>query len=102
VLGIFVARAGCGRCGTSEALLPDFVLRRGRGTTASVGAAILPAAGVEPPDSAAEPSRSVPERAVRSGRQRFSERPSELGLRLAGLCAEWRGVTNSSPVSSQT
>lgn len=88
---IFVRRGRCGRCGTSEALMPDFLLRRRRDTTTSVGAAILPGAGVELPACAAELYRCVPERTVRSWRQRFGERAGELRQRLEALCVEWRG-----------
>ena len=88
---IFVRRGFCRRCNTSEALLPEFVLRRRRDSTCSVGAAVLERFEVEIPPDAAAFYAGVPERTVRSWRQRFSERASELWQVLTALTLEWGG-----------
>lgn len=88
---IFVRRASCRRCSRSDALLPDFVLRRRRDSTCSVGAAVLERFDVEVPAAAAALYAGVPERTVRSWRQRFRERSSELSAVLRGLEIEWGG-----------
>ena len=90
---IFVRRARCGSCGTGEALLPDFLLRRRRDTTASVGAAVLPRLGAKVPQGAEGLYAGVPERTVRSFRQRFAERADDLALRFDALSVEWGGST---------
>lgn len=38
---IYIRQVRCGRCGTGEALLPDFTQRRRLDSTAAVGAAVL-------------------------------------------------------------
>ncbi|MHB8341544.1 MAG: DUF6431 domain-containing protein [Mycobacteriales bacterium] len=86
---VFVRRAYCRRCDISEALLPDFVLYRRRDSTSAVGAAVLAPVGVELPDQAAGLYRGVPERTVRSWRQRFALRADELWLRFEALAARW-------------
>ncbi len=69
---VFVRRARCGGCGVGESLLPDFVLARRRDSTVAVGAAVLGPAGVGLPEGSASLYEGVPERTVRSWRQRFS------------------------------
>lgn len=91
VYRVMVRRARCGRCGAGEALLPDFVVRRRRDSTASVGAAVLPAAGVELPELASRLYTGVPERTVRSWRHRFAERAGELWGRLEAITVTWGG-----------
>jgi hypothetical protein len=89
---IFVRRARCPRCGTGDALLPDFVLRNRLDSTSSVGAAVLGHAGLPLPGSATALFRHVPGRTVRSWRQRFGEKADELTTRFAAVCAEWGGT----------
>ncbi len=89
---VFVRRARCGRCGVGESLLPDFVLARPRDTTAAVGAAVLAPAGVGLPEGSASLYQGVPERTVRSWRQRFSERAEALSVLFEALAAE-RGAS---------
>ena len=91
VYEIFVRRAFCRRCDRSDALLPDFVLRRRRDSTCSVGAAVLERFEVEIPTDAAALYAGVPERTVRSWRQRFLERASELSALLNAMAIEWGG-----------
>jgi hypothetical protein len=88
---IFVRRGFCRRCSRSDALLPDFVLRRRRDSTCSVGAAVLERFAVQIPGHAAALYAGVPERTVRSWRQRFSERASELSVLLRAMALEWGG-----------
>ena len=90
---IFVRRARCGSCGSGEALLPDFLLRRRRGTTASVGAAVLPRLGAKVPQGAEGLYAGVPGRTVRSFRQRFAGRADDLALRSDALGVGWGGST---------
>ena len=78
--------------GRGEARLPDFLLRRRRDTTASVGAAVLAPAGVGLPEGSASLYQGVPERTVRSWRQRFSERAEALSVLFEALAAE-RGAS---------
>ena len=85
-------RARCGRCGVGESLLPDFVLARRRDTTAAVGAAVLAPAGVGLPEGSASLYQGVPERTVRSWRQRFCERVEALSVLFEALAAE-RGAS---------
>lgn len=89
---VFVRRARCGSCGCGEALLPDFLLRRRRDTTASVGAAVLPRLGADVPEGAEGLYAGVPGRTVRSWRRRFAERAGDLALRLDALSVEWGGT----------
>jgi hypothetical protein len=42
---VHVRRVRCGRCGTSEVLLPDFVFRRDLNSTTAVGTAMLTPSG---------------------------------------------------------
>jgi hypothetical protein len=86
---IFVRRVRCATCEVGDALLPDFVLRGRRDTTASVGAAILPRLGIEVPEATRTLYAGVPGRTVRSWRQRFAERADQLALRLDALCVQW-------------
>jgi hypothetical protein len=88
---VFVQRARCGSCGSGGALLPDFLLRRRRDTTASVGAAVLPRLSAEVPEGAEDLYAGVPGRTVRSWR-RFAERAADLVTRLDALSVEWGGV----------
>ena len=83
-----VRRARCHSCGKGESLLPDFVLARRRDSTAAVGAAVLAPAGVALPEGSARLFRGVPERTVRSWRQRFGERAVELSALFEALAAE--------------
>lgn len=88
---IFVRRLFCRRCDRSDALLPDFVLRRRRDSTCSVGAAVLEHYEVVIPEDATALYAGVPERTVRSWRQRFRARSSELSAVLGALAIEWGG-----------
>lgn len=88
---IFVRRARCERCGTGEALLPDFVLRRRLDSAAAVGAAVLAHGGQTAATEATALYAAVPARTVRSWCRAFSERAEELTTRLAALCVEWGG-----------
>ncbi len=88
---IFVRRARCEACGTGEALLPDFVLRRRLDSTVAVGAAVLAAGGHPVTSEAAALYDGVAARTVRSWCQRFAERADELTARFAALCVQWRG-----------
>jgi len=86
---IFVRRVRCATCRIGDALQPDFVLRGRRDTTASVGAAVLPRLGIEIPRATTALYAGVPQRTVRSWRQRFAERAEQLGVRLDALCVQW-------------
>jgi hypothetical protein len=89
VYQIFVRRARCSRCGTGHALTPDFVLSRRRDSTAAVGVAVLAHLGHQVPVGATRFYDGVPERTVRSWRQRFRERADVLARQFAALCVEW-------------
>lgn len=89
---VFVRRVRCATCEVGDALLPDFVLRGWRDSTASVGAAILPRLGIEVPEAARTLYAGVPGRTVRSWRQRFAERAVQLTVRLDALCVQWGGT----------
>jgi hypothetical protein len=89
---IYVRRARCATCGVGHALLPDFVLNRRLDSSCAVGAAILDHAGLQVPVGAAQLYESVPERTVRSWRQRFAERADELTRQFAALCVVWGDV----------
>ena len=86
---IFVRRAFGHRCDRSDALLPDFVIRRRRDSTCAVGAEVLERFEVEIPTDAAALYAGVPERTVRSWRQRFGERAGELSALLNAMAIEW-------------
>lgn len=86
---IFVRRARCARCGTGEALLPDFVLRRRLDSTTAVGAAVLAHVRCDSGTETTDLYGGVPTRTVRSWRQRFSERANDLTIRFEALRAEW-------------
>ena len=88
---IVVRRLFCRRCNRSDALLPDFVLRRRRDSTCSVGAAVLERFEVVIPEGATALYAGVPERTVRSWRQRFRARSSELSGVLRALAIDWGG-----------
>ena len=88
---IFVRRARCAGCERSEALIPHFVVRQRRDSVSSVGAALLASYDIELPAGAAELYRGVPERTVRSWRQRFAERAGDLRGLLEALTAEMGG-----------
>lgn len=98
---IFVRRVHCRRCGVGDALLPEFVLRRRRDTTAAVGAAVLARLGVDVPHGATVLYEGVPERTIRSWRHRFAERADELAQRFEALCVEW-GSSLPLPLSGRT
>ena len=102
VHSIFVRRARCARCGVGDALMPDFVLRGRLDSTAAVGAAILAPVGVSVPPGVEGLYAGVPERTVRSWRQRFAERASELTQRFEALCREWRGELPFPPTRHAT
>ena len=89
VYQIFVRRARCSRCATGHALTPDFVLARRRDSTTAVGVAVLAHTGYQVPVGATRFYDGVPERTVRSWRQRFAERADVLARQFAALCAEW-------------
>lgn len=86
---IYVRRARCSGCGVGHALLPDFVLSRRRDSSCAVGAAILTHAGHEVPARAVRLYERVPERTVRSWRQRFADRADDLAREFAALCVAW-------------
>lgn len=88
---VFIRRARCPRCGTGDALLPDFVLTGRYDSTLAVGAAVLGHAGVDLPAGAAGLYAGVPERTVRSWRQRFAARGEQLWWRFAALNVIWGG-----------
>jgi len=88
---IVVRRALCPSCGTSDALLPDFVLKRRKDSTSAVGAAVLERAGMDVPAGSNELYRGVPSRTVGSWLARFAERADELRVRFAALTVEWGG-----------
>ena len=86
---IHVRRARCPGCGVGHALLPDFVVGRRRDSSCAIGAAILAHAGQPVPAGASRLYERVPERTVRSWRQRFAERADELARQFAALCVAW-------------
>ena len=88
---IVARRLFCRRCNRSDALLPDFVLRHRRDRTCSVGAGVLERFEVVIPEGAAALHAGVPERTVRSWRQRFRARSSEHSGVLWALAIEWGG-----------
>lgn len=88
---IFVRRARCGRCGTGDALLPSFVVRRRRDSVTAVGAAVLERCGVELPSGAPKLYAGTPARTVRSWRQRFADQADGLSASFSALCVEWGG-----------
>ena len=86
---IYVRRARCGRCGTGEALLPDFTLRRRLDSAAAVGAAVLARHGRCSGSEVQALYSGVPARTVRSWHQRFFERADDLMIRFEALRAQW-------------
>jgi hypothetical protein len=88
---IVVRRVVCPSCGTSDALLPDFVLKRRKDTASAIGAAVLERAGIEVPAGSKALYRGVPSRTVRSWLARFAERADELRVRFSALTVEWGG-----------
>jgi hypothetical protein len=70
-------------------LLPDFVLRRRRDSATAVGAAVLGAVGIDLAAGAERLYAAVPQRTVRSWRQRFEARSEELSARFAALTASF-------------
>jgi hypothetical protein len=94
---IFVRRARCRRCGVSDVLLPDFLLRNRLDSALSIGAAVIAHAGHRLEERAAALYLDVPERTVRSWRQRFAEKADELTKRFSALCVEWGGLVPRYP-----
>jgi Domain of unknown function (DUF6431) len=90
-LTVFIRRVHCSRCGTDDALLPDFVLRRRRDSASAIGAGVL-SPSVDLCAGASDLYAGVPERTVRSWRQRFAERAEELSARFVALTASWGTV----------
>lgn len=89
---IYVRRARCTKCGIGDALLPEFILGHRLDSATTIGAAVLTWVGHPVPDGASHLYERVPERTVRSWRQRFAERAEDLTARLYALCVEWGGV----------
>lgn len=92
VYRIYVRRARCTKCGIGDALLPEFILGHRLDSATTIGAAVLTWVGHPVPDGASHLYERVPERTVRSWRQRFAERAEDLTARLYALCVEWGGV----------
>jgi hypothetical protein len=85
---IVISRARSGTCQVGDALLPDFVLRRRRDSATAVGAAALGrAVGIDLLAGAERLYASLPQRTVRSWRQRFEARSEELTSRFEALSA---------------
>jgi len=95
VHAIRVPRAACRGCGTTHALLPDFVAYRRRDSVEAIGAAVAPdAAGGRPGPLWA----GVPARTVRSWRSRFAERAELLTAGLVAVATTHSGVAPILPV----
>lgn len=88
---IFIRRAHCTPCGVGDALLPSFVVRRCRDSASAIGAAVLSHLGVELSPLAARMHAGVPERTVRSWRQRFTDQADDVSKHFSALCVEWGG-----------
>ena len=78
-------------------MLPDFVLRNRPDSAVSVGAAVIAPAGYALDDRVLALDQEVPERTVRSWRQRFFEQVDELTARFSALCVEWGGLVPRYP-----
>lgn len=86
---VFVRRARCHPCDITDALLPEFVMRRRLDSTATVGCAVLTRAGIDVPARASRLYETVPMRTQRSWHQRFNERSDDLARRLDSLILSW-------------